>query len=127
MTRVPRSTYLLMLGAALAACSDTTDPTAGLSRAPDASVFAAGGQGQGNGRSALDLIEDDYAAGALDKDNANRYRAYAVHAPEKLPQKYKSAGNLVVSSIFPRPLRFPAYWKMKVSKKKSLTTRPTCM
>ena len=90
MTRVPRSAYLLILGAALVACSDTAPTTAELSRGTGAPASAAGGQG--NGRSALDLIEDDYAAGALDKDNANRYRAYAVHAPEKLPQKYKSTG-----------------------------------
>lgn len=91
MISVPRSTSLLMLGAALAACGDVTQPAGDLSRAPSPSMFAAGGQGGGNSRSALDLIEDDYAAGALDKDNANRYRAYAVHAQEKLPPKYRSA------------------------------------
>ncbi len=89
MIRILRPTFLLLLGAALAACSDSSDPIAGPSRSTGAPVFAAV-QG-GNGKSSLDLIEEDYAAGALDKDNANRYRAYAVLAEEKLPQKYKSA------------------------------------
>jgi hypothetical protein len=44
----------------------------------------------GNGKTSLDLIEDDYTIGAIDKENANRYRSYAVFAPEKLPQKYRS-------------------------------------
>jgi hypothetical protein len=35
-------------------------------------------------------VEEDYAAGGIDRENASRYRAYAVHAPEKLPQKYHS-------------------------------------
>lgn len=50
--------------------------------------FVAGGQG--TGKTSLDLVEDDYANGLLDKNNANRYRQYAVSAPEKLPPKYKS-------------------------------------
>lgn len=90
MITVLRPTSLLLLGATLLACSDATQPTADPSRAAGAPVFAAGGQGVGNGKSSLDLIEDDYSAGALDRDNANRYRTYAVLAPEKLPQKYKS-------------------------------------
>ena len=91
MIAVLRPASLLMTAAALVACSDATQPTADLSRAPGVIVSAAGGQGVGNGRSSLDIIEEDYAAGALDRDNANRYRAYAVFAPEKLPQKYKSS------------------------------------
>ena len=79
------------LGAAmlalLAACSDQQNgPTSpsGSDRTPG---LAAGG---GNGKSSLDLIEDDYAAGLLDKNNVNRYREYAVSAPGKLPSKYRS-------------------------------------
>lgn len=52
--------------------------------------FSAGGQGNGNGRTSLDLIEGDYSVGLLDRNNANRYRQYAVSAPEKLPAKYRS-------------------------------------
>ena len=44
-----------------------------------------------DGKASLDLIEDDVANGLLDKDNANRYREYAVSAPVKLPQKYQSS------------------------------------
>lgn len=89
MIRIPRLTSLLLLGAALAACSDSPDRISGPPRSTGAPVFAA--QGGGNGKTSLDLVEEDYAAGAIDKENANRYRAYAVLAPEKLPQKYKSA------------------------------------
>ena len=89
MTRIMRPTSFLLLVAALAACSDAPDRLAG-PRSTGVPVFAAG-QGGGNGKSSLDLVEEDYAAGALDKENANRYRAYAVLAPEKLPGKYKSA------------------------------------
>jgi hypothetical protein len=90
MNRILRPTSLLLLGVAIAACSDSPNPITGPARSPGAPVFAAA-QGGGNGKSSLDLIEEDYAAGALDKQNANRYRAYAVLASEKLPQKYKSA------------------------------------
>jgi len=90
MIRALRLASLLLLAAAFAACSDAPDQIAGPSRSTGGPVFAAG-QGGGNGKSSLDLVEDDYAAGALDKENANRYRAYAVLAPEKLPGKYKSA------------------------------------
>ena len=90
MNRATRPITLLLLGAALAACSDepqsVTSPNSPSSAAP---VFAA--QGGGNGKSSLDLIEDDYSVGLLDKENANRYRSYAVFAPQKLPQKYRSA------------------------------------
>ena len=89
MSSVLRTTPLLLLAAALAACTDAPQPITGPSRTGTTPVLAA--QGGGNGKSSLDLIEDDYDAGALDRDNANRYRSYAVLAPEKLPQKYKSA------------------------------------
>jgi hypothetical protein len=90
MSRVTRPTSLLLLGAALAACSDAPQPLTGPSGSSATPRFAASAQGGGNGKSSLDLIEDDYDAGALDKENANRYRAYAVLATDKLPQKYKS-------------------------------------
>src|SRR6476646_11280853 len=73
----------------LAACGE--EPTVPISPATVTPRFAAGGNGNGNGPSSLDLIEDDYAIGLLDKDNANRYREYAVSAPDKLPQKYQSS------------------------------------
>jgi uncharacterized protein DUF6055 len=73
------------LCALAAACSDQQEsPTAPLPYEPG---LAAGGQGN---KSSLDLIEDDYAAGLLDKNNANRYREYAVSLPDKLPSKYQS-------------------------------------
>jgi len=71
-----------------AACSDQqngpADPSSGPDRQPSA---AAGG---GGGKSSLDLIEDDYAAGLLDKNNVNRYREYAISLLDKLPSKYRS-------------------------------------
>ena len=73
--------------ALLAACTDS-GPSAPALRPP---AFAAGGQGNGNGRTSLDLIEEDYANGLLDKNNVNRYREYAVSAPDRLPSKYKAS------------------------------------
>jgi hypothetical protein len=87
-------TAALIAGAVLiGACHDApTVPIVAESVAPQ---LAAGGNGSGNGKavgpSSLDLIEEDYAEGLLDKENVNRYREYAVSAPEKLPQKYQSA------------------------------------
>ncbi|MDP3910066.1 MAG: hypothetical protein Q8Q14_06715 [Gemmatimonadales bacterium] len=71
----------------LAACSDS-QPAAPADTRPS---FAAGGQGNGNGPTSLDLIEGDYSAGLLDRNNANRYRQYAVSAAEKLPAKYRTS------------------------------------
>jgi uncharacterized protein DUF6055 len=88
MSRVLRPTSLLLLGAALAACSDAPPAITGPSQPVTTPRFAS--QGGGNGKSSLDMIEEDYAVGALDKENANRYRAYAVLATDKLPSKYKS-------------------------------------
>ncbi|HEY0304795.1 MAG TPA: MXAN_6640 family putative metalloprotease, partial [Longimicrobiales bacterium] len=73
------------LAVALMACADdgeVTNPRLTPS-------FAAGGQNPAD-PSSLDLIEADYSGGLLDKDNANKYRSYAVLAPEKLPNKYKT-------------------------------------
>jgi hypothetical protein len=85
---MPRMTIRLMLLSCFAftACS----PDAPTSSDPRPS-FAAGGQGNGNGQTSLDLIEQDFADGLLDKNNVNRYREYAVDAPDRLPSKYKSA------------------------------------
>jgi hypothetical protein len=79
-----------MLVGVFAACSDEPQPITGpLSSSSATPSFAA--QGGSNGKTSLDLIENDYSGGSLDKENANRYRGYAVFAPEKLPQKYRSA------------------------------------
>jgi hypothetical protein len=78
-----------MLGGLTAACTDAPESiTSPGSRPSVEPSFAA--QGGGNGKSSLDLIEEDYATGSIDKENVNRYRSYAVLAPEKLPQKYRS-------------------------------------
>ncbi len=73
---------LLLVGA----CAE--QPTAPLDPSSDGPRLAVGGNG--NGKSSLELIEDDFADGLLDKDNTNRYREYAVSAPDKLPPKYRS-------------------------------------
>ena len=90
MPGVLRPTTLLLLGAALAACSDAPGPITGPARSSQAPLLAAS-QGGGSNKTSLEMLEEDYVIGALDKENVNRYRAYAVHAPEKLPQKYRSA------------------------------------
>ena len=53
MIRILRPTSLLLLGAALAACTDAPDSVTGLPRSTGAPVFAAS-QGGGNGKSSLD-------------------------------------------------------------------------
>jgi hypothetical protein len=85
----PRVITLLAGALLLAACRD--EPTAPIAATTSTPRYAAGGNGNGNGPSSLDLIEEDYADGLLDKDNTNRYREYAVSAPDKLPQKYQSS------------------------------------
>ena len=88
MHPLPSRVAAVLAGALLlGACAD--EPTAPVSAATATPRFAAGGNG--NGPSSLDLIEDDYAAGLIDKENTNRYREYAVSAPEKLPAKYRSS------------------------------------
>lgn len=83
LVRLAPVALLLLVGA----CTDT-DPAAPPSAATPS--FTAGGQGSGNGQTSLDLIEGDYSAGLIDKNNANRYRQYAVSAVERLPAKYRS-------------------------------------
>jgi hypothetical protein len=75
------------LGLILVACADSDPAGPATDRAPV--VFAS--QAGGNDKTSLDLIEADYADGLLDRDNANRYREYAVSAPDRLPSKYRSA------------------------------------
>jgi hypothetical protein len=89
MNTALRSTLLLFPILILVACADESQPLTGPASSSVSPSFAA--QGGGNGKSSLDLVEDDYAAGSIDKENANRYRSYAVFAPEKLPQKYRSS------------------------------------
>ena len=72
----------------ISSCTDQSDPSP-LQSEP-LPELAAGGQGGGNGPTSLDLIEGDYDSGLLDRENANRYRQYAVSAPDKLPSKYRS-------------------------------------
>jgi hypothetical protein len=85
-----RFAVLAAVALALAGCQDQpTAPPAALLPSATGPRLAAGGNG--NGKSSLDLIEDDYADGLVDKENANRYREYAVSAPDKLPAKYQSA------------------------------------
>jgi len=75
----------------LSSCMDRADTAAG----PSGPVpgLAAGGQGGGNGPTSLELIEEDYTGGLLDRDHANRYRQYAVSVPDKLPSKYRSTAK----------------------------------
>ncbi|HEX6560144.1 MAG TPA: MXAN_6640 family putative metalloprotease [Longimicrobiales bacterium] len=80
------SVATLLLSAALFACVDQSSDVTAPRPTPSFSSNS-----QGNGPTALDLIETDVDAGVLDKDNANRYRGYAVLAPDKLPARYRSA------------------------------------
>ena len=77
----------LLTAVVLSSCIDQESP-AGPSGAPG---IVPRGQGSGNGPTSLDLIEGDYGDGLLDRENANRYRQYAVSAPAKLPAKYRSS------------------------------------
>ena len=77
-------TLFTLCGAAtLVACSEISDPVVVPVSGP---AFAA----QQSGPTTLELIESDVDAGLLDRDNGNRYRGYAVLAPEKLPARYRS-------------------------------------
>jgi hypothetical protein len=87
MQKLP-SSLAVLLALSLASCTDSSGPPTGSS--PSAPALAAGGQGGGKGPTSLDLIEGDYTDGLLDRENANRYRQYAISAPGKLPSKYRS-------------------------------------
>jgi hypothetical protein len=79
-------TVVTLFGAVtVVACSELSGPIQAPVAGPS---FAAQQQ---NGPTSLDLIESDVDGGMLDRDNANRYRGYAVFAPEKLPAKYRSS------------------------------------
>ncbi|HEX7335742.1 MAG TPA: MXAN_6640 family putative metalloprotease [Gemmatimonadales bacterium] len=91
MRKVFSCTVVVLLPLVFASCVDQTDSPAGPSGSGPG--LAAGGQGGGNGPTSLDLIEDDFADGLLDRDNANRYRQYAVSAPDRLPSKYRSSAK----------------------------------
>jgi hypothetical protein len=86
MRRLSASLLSIVLLAVSCTTRDATAPGGG------GPSFAAGGQGNGSGPTSLDLIENDYNSGLLDKNNANRYREYAVSAPHLLPSKYKTTG-----------------------------------
>jgi len=88
MRKVISYSVALLLPWVLSSCMDQTGSPAGPSGT--APGLAAGSQGGGNGPTSLDLIEGDFADGLLDRENANRYRQYAVSAPAKLPSKYRS-------------------------------------
>jgi hypothetical protein len=92
MSWTARSAAVLLAGA-LVACADApTGPAPNAAPAPRlATAGGNGGANGGSGPSSLELIEDDYAGGLLDKESANRYREYAVSAPERLPSKYRGA------------------------------------
>ena len=75
--------------AVLVACTDMPNEPRSAA-APTRPAAARGGIQGGNDKSSLDLIEDDVAAGALDKQNANIYREAALSDPSKLPGKYRS-------------------------------------
>jgi hypothetical protein len=83
MRRLPLALVLCALLVVLTACRDDPAAPRGAPR------FAWGGPAEGP--SSLDLIERDYAAGLLDRDNANRYRQFAVSAPDRLPARFRSA------------------------------------
>jgi hypothetical protein len=73
----------------LAACTDLpNEPRQPV--VPAGATAAKGGVQGGNGKSSLDLIEDDLTAGVLDKQNGNVYREAAVSDQSQLPAKYQS-------------------------------------
>jgi hypothetical protein len=77
---------LLLLSLLFVTCSRQDSPVS-----PQHSAVPPGFLAKvGEGKSSLDLIEDDYANGLLDKNNANIYREYAVSAPDRLPPKYRT-------------------------------------
>jgi hypothetical protein len=83
---------LLAVVVTLAACTDLpNEPSA--PRAPALPSAASPAAQGGGGKSALELIEADYASGLLDRNNANLYREQAVSAPGRLPAKYRSAAR----------------------------------
>src|SRR5688572_20319852 len=85
ITKRASSFALVLIAAALAACADQPNDVTAPRASPQ---FAAQST---EGPSSLDLIEGDLDSGLLDKNNGNKYRSYAVLAPEKLPAKYRTS------------------------------------
>ncbi|MDX2193516.1 MAG: DUF6055 domain-containing protein [Gemmatimonadales bacterium] len=86
-----------LLAAALVACDTPANaplPPAAPASAPLALASNGNGNAWANGQvdepSTLDLIEADAESGAIDRNNAARYREYALLSPDKLPAKYRS-------------------------------------
>jgi len=91
MSWTTRTAAVLVAGVLTACADQPTAPIAASGPAPRLATAGSNGN-NGNGRSSLDLIEDDFDAGLLDRENVNRYREYAVSAPDRLPTKYRGAG-----------------------------------
>jgi hypothetical protein len=87
--RFRRIDLVAALVLAAAACTDLPNEPSPPLPAPPSGAARAALQG-GNGKTSLELVEDDYAGGALDKQNANLYREAALSDPSKLPAKYRS-------------------------------------
>ena len=90
--------------AALVACTDMPNEPRSAA-APIRPAAARGGTQGGNDKSSLDLIEDDVASGALDKQNANIYREAALSDPSKLPSKYRSSAKGKDATLHPSERR----------------------
>ena len=84
---------LSLLAVALTACTDLPNEPTSASRVAAVPSAARGGEQGGNAKTSLDLIEDDYSAGGIDKQNVNVYREQALSAPDKLPAKYRSSAR----------------------------------
>ena len=102
MRRATRCAAVCCLITFFAACSGD-DPSA-----PRVGPPSFAGQGAASGRTSLDLIEQDYANGLLDRNNANRYRQYAVSAAERLPARYRS--NAIGKDATSSMLRMALEW-----------------
>jgi hypothetical protein len=89
----PRLAAALLAATVLAACADDARAPLAPDAAPRLAAAASPGEERQAAKTSLDLIEEDWDAGLLDRENANRYRAYAVLAQERLPSKYRSAAR----------------------------------
>jgi len=73
-----------------ASCTDLPNEPTTPAAPRTVSVSPVAMQG-GNGKTSLELVEDDYSGGALDKQNANVYREAALSDTTQLPAKYRSS------------------------------------
>jgi len=80
------------LALTLAACADLPNEPSRPAVPTAINAGRAGAPGPAD-KTSLDLIEDDYTAGAIDKQRANIYREQAISAPGKLPAKYRSSAR----------------------------------